>query len=87
MGSDYTGEATSAVGEFKDSAVRKTNAAVAEGKYDVAAAKAAGAAYVEKAKELATSALETAQVRLMFTLLRRFDPLTNFRYSHIFLRA
>ncbi|KAF8203062.1 hypothetical protein BJ912DRAFT_942716 [Pholiota molesta] len=61
MGSDYTGEATSAVGEFKDSAVRKTNAAVAEGKYDVAAAKAAGAAYVEKAKELATSALETAQ--------------------------
>lgn len=67
MGSDYTGEATTAAAEFKDGTVRTTNAAVAEGKYDVAAAKAAGAAYVEKAKEFATSALETAQVRLKFT--------------------
>jgi len=61
MGSHYTGEPTTATGEFQDNAARTTNAAVAEGKYDVAAAKAAGAAYVEKAKEFATSALETAQ--------------------------
>ncbi|KAF9478029.1 hypothetical protein BDN70DRAFT_880458 [Pholiota conissans] len=61
LGSDYTGEPSTAVGEFEVSAARKTNAAVAEGKHDVAEVKATGASYVEQAKAFAASAIETAQ--------------------------
>lgn len=67
LGPNYTGEPTTAIDDFKSDASRTTNAAVAEGKHDVAEAKAASAGYVEQAKALASSALETAQVCYLVT--------------------
>lgn len=59
-GSSLTGNAT--VGEKLS---HTTNAAVAEGQADVANAKATGAGYVDQAKGLASTAISTAQVRLI----------------------
>jgi hypothetical protein len=61
LGSDLTGEPTTAVDQFKMDASRTTEAAVTEGKQDVQQATVVGVAYVEQAKSLANSALETAK--------------------------
>ena len=63
LGSQYTGEPTTAVEQFKHDASETTNKAVEEGKDSVEAAKALGAGYVDQAKAFATSAIETVQVR------------------------
>lgn len=61
LGSQYTGEPTTAVDQFKHDASETTNKAVKEGKDSVEAAKALGANYVDQAKAFATSAIETVQ--------------------------
>lgn len=48
--------------QLQQQAKQTTNAAVAEGQYDVEAAKATGAGYLDQAKSLASSAITTAQV-------------------------
>lgn len=63
IGSDLTGEPTTAAGQFRGDASKTTATAVEEGKRDVEQAKATGAAYIQQAKQLASSAIETAQVR------------------------
>jgi hypothetical protein len=64
MGSKYTGEPTTATEQFRSDASRTTDAAVAEGKKDIDQAMAAGAGYVEQAKNLTNTAIETAQVQV-----------------------
>lgn len=61
LGSQYTGEPTTAVDQFQHDASETTNKAVEEGKHSVEAAKALGADYVDQAKAFATSAIETVQ--------------------------
>lgn len=64
MGSKYTGEPITAAKQFVADASRTTDAAVVEGKKDVDKAKAASAGYVEQAKNLTSTAIETAQVQV-----------------------
>jgi len=61
LGSNLTGDPPTAVDQLKIDASRTTEAAVAEGKHDVQQAKVVSAGYVEQAKSLANSALETAK--------------------------
>ncbi|KIJ94113.1 hypothetical protein K443DRAFT_134844 [Laccaria amethystina LaAM-08-1] len=61
LGSQYTGEPTTAVDQFQHDASETTDKAVEEGKQSVEAAKALGADYVDQAKAFATSAIETVQ--------------------------
>ncbi|KAJ7225319.1 hypothetical protein GGX14DRAFT_638109 [Mycena pura] len=58
-GPQLTGQ--SATDRLQTDASVKTNAAVDQGKQDLAAAQAAGAGYVEQAKNLASSAVASAQ--------------------------
>ncbi|KAG6821419.1 hypothetical protein H0H93_014216 [Arthromyces matolae] len=63
-GPSFTGTETtlSSTDKLQQQASAKTNAAVTEGKHDVDALKAAGADYVEQAKEVVEHAKITAQV-------------------------
>ncbi|KAG6874031.1 hypothetical protein C0993_000876, partial [Termitomyces sp. T159_Od127] len=60
-GPALTGTKASAVDQLQQEASAKTNAASAEGRHDVEAIKAAGASYVEQAKEVVDTAISTAQ--------------------------
>ena len=62
-------QAASAVDKLEENLSHKTNAAAAEGAADVQSAKATASGYVEQAKNLASSAIATAQVCLNFSLL------------------
>lgn len=62
-GSTFTGDST-----VTDKLSATTNAAVAEGKADVAGAQATGAGYVDQAKAVASSAISTAQVSTILAL-------------------
>lgn len=62
MGKEHTGEPMTATDKLQKDVSKTTNAAVSEGKKDVDHVKAVGAGYVEQAKDLARSAIETAQV-------------------------
>jgi len=57
---------TSALDKLQQQAKETTDAAVAEGRQSVEAAKSASAGYLEQAKSLAENALATAQVRYGF---------------------
>lgn len=63
-----------------------TDAAVTEGQKDVQAAVSAGASYLDQAKNLASSAISTAAVRLTI-FLWGFSMFVNFICSRIFLKA
>lgn len=54
--------AADAVNQLEEGLSQKTNAAATEGAVDVEAAKASATGYVEQAKNLAGSAIATAQV-------------------------
>ncbi|KAJ3721698.1 hypothetical protein C8R42DRAFT_668224 [Lentinula raphanica] len=60
LGKDFTGEPPSAADQLQ----AKTDSAVAQGKVDVDAAKAQGQSYLEQAKNLAGSAIASAQYYL-----------------------
>ncbi|KAG5723903.1 hypothetical protein E4T56_gene9800 [Termitomyces sp. T112] len=60
-GPALTGAKPSAADKLQQEASAKTNAAVIEGQQDVDALKAAGAGYVEQAKEIVDKAISTAQ--------------------------
>ena len=62
MGKKITGEPMSATDKLQRDVSETTNAAISEGKKDVDHVKDVGAGYVEQVKELARSAVETAQV-------------------------
>ncbi|KAG6827053.1 hypothetical protein H0H92_013370 [Tricholoma furcatifolium] len=60
-GPAFTGAPPSALDQLQQQSSVTTNAAVAEGKHDVEAAKAAGAEFVEHVKETVENAIHTAQ--------------------------
>ncbi|CAA7265923.1 unnamed protein product [Cyclocybe aegerita] len=62
--SSKTKTTKSATEQLQASASKTTNVAVAEGKHDVEEAKVATSTYVQQAKELANSAIETSQAYL-----------------------
>ncbi|KAG5654681.1 hypothetical protein H0H81_007437 [Sphagnurus paluster] len=55
----------SALEQFEEQAHQKTEAAVAEGHHDIDELKATATGYVEQAKQIAASALSTAQVPIL----------------------
>lgn len=61
----------SAVQQLEENLSKKTNEAVSEGKNDVESAKAAGASYLDQAKNLANNIISNAQVRPHENLIRR----------------
>jgi isocitrate lyase len=73
LGEEYTGESMTATEKLQKDASEKTNAAVSEGKDNVDHAKAVGSEYVEQVKELARSAIGTAQVWFLFILCTSID--------------
>ena len=62
MGKKITGKPMSATDKLQRDVSETTNAAISEGKKDADRVKDVGAGYVEQVKELARSAIETAQV-------------------------
>ncbi|PBK76760.1 hypothetical protein ARMSODRAFT_948589 [Armillaria solidipes] len=60
-GPALTGESPSALDTLQRQAQETTNAAVAEGKQDVEAAKSSGTGYLDQAKELASNAVSAVQ--------------------------
>jgi len=67
----------SALDTLEQQSSAKTEAAVAEGKQDVHAAKAAGASYLEQVKEVATAAYNTAASYLPTTLTGAEQPTSS----------
>lgn len=65
-------QSANAVDRLEDGLSRKTDAAASEGAADVASAKSAANGYVEQAKNLAGSAIATAQVRYIPSRLTLF---------------
>ncbi|KAK0481672.1 hypothetical protein IW261DRAFT_1471915 [Armillaria novae-zelandiae] len=61
-GPALTGESPSPLDTLQRQAQETTNAAVAEGKQDVEAAKSSGSGYLDQAKEIASNAVSAVQV-------------------------
>jgi hypothetical protein len=61
LGSDYTGEPSTAAGQFKQQASATTDKAVQQGKQDVESAKETGQTFIDQAKAAVNSVIETAQ--------------------------
>src|ERR1700722_16093766 len=80
---DISSGSPSALDTLEQQASATTNAAVSQGKRDVEAVKATGAAYYDQAKQLATSALNAANVCKLEALIK--DLITSKSLAHIVL--